>query len=249
MNTKKYLVGAGLVITVLAGAASLVLANDMMDDMESRIKNSKETAVRAGTQMLLEVNHNGKALLRGSIKTVGTDSLTVTSWGGDWIVKISADTKLLPGTSMSQFKVDDFVGIQGIVSQSAAWTIDATLVRNWNARKVEQENRKAIKTERHNNQEEIKEVIKNESPKNWQGTASNINATDRSFTLTVDGTAYTVKVVTDAKIVNNAFLTAGFTDLKDGHMVRVWGPVEGTAVSAYVVKEISIVPSISFPRQ
>ena len=240
MNKKKYIITAGVIATVLGGALFLtsVYAQDQMGT--STNSNVNVNTADHPKPMIIEIGPAGRAMLRGEITAVGTNSLTVKSWGGSWIINVSSATKINPVTDLSQFKVGDFIGVQGQINTSAAWTIDATLVRNWTERKTMQEEKQATMKERHNNEQEIKNVIKNESPKNWQGTASNINVADASFTLTVDGTAYTVKVVTDAKIVNQTFLSTNLADIKDGHTVRVWGPVSGTAISAYVVRDVSI---------
>lgn len=243
MNTKKYVISAGVVATMLMGFSSLVLAENMMSNAESmKIGEGKEMAVRAGTEMILQVNHRGKVLMRGTIESVGTGSIVVKSWGGSWTVNIGPDARLLPGTDISKFKAGDFVGVQGQVSETATFTIDAAIVRNWTVKKAEVENKVMERKERHNNQEEIRDVIKNESPKNWQGTASNINVSGNSLTLTIEGVAYTVNVVAGAKIVSQSFLTIGLADIKDGHIVRVWGPVSSTTISAYVVRDVSINP-------
>ena len=167
MNIKKYIIGAGLVSAILGGAALVVLAqdlnqnNNMGQNTESmKMEASREMAVRAGTQMVLEVNHQGKVLMRGSIESIGSGSLTVKSWGGSWIVNISSATKLLPGTDMSQFKIGDFVGVQGAINTGSSWMIDATIVRDWAAKKIEQMDKK---TEQENKEMMRKqEMIKKE---------------------------------------------------------------------------------------
>ena len=231
---KKYILSFGLVAVVLVGATSLVLAENMQDQaVVSPVPvNAKP--------MVLEVGPRGNVLLRGTVSAVGTGSLTVKSWGGDWTVNVSAATKFAPATSMDQFKAGDFVGVQGSMSTVALWTVDATLVRNWTTRKDLQATKDMVKRERHNNMEEIREVMLNESPKNWQGTASNINATAKTLTLTVDGTAYAVSLVTDAKVVDRAFFTIDFAKVKEGDTVRVWGPVSSDAISAYVLRDVSV---------
>ena len=241
MDTKKIVISAGVVATMLVSFSSLALAENMsLNTGLMMVKEGKEMAVRAGTQMILQVNHNGKALMRGTIESVGTSSIMVKTWGGVWTVNIGSSAKLFPGTDMSQFKAGDFVGVQGQVSETAALTIDAAIVRNWTVKKAEVENKVIERKERHNNAQEIRDVIKNESPKNWQGIASNVNVDAKSLTLTVAGTAYTVNLVTDAKIVSQSFLTINFADVKNGDTVRVWGPISGTTISAYVVRDISI---------
>lgn len=119
------------------------------------------SSVRTAQPMVLEIGPAGRTLLRGTVVAVGTNSLTVKSWGGDWVVNVSASTKLAPRTDIAQFAVGDFVGVNGTVSQSAAWTIDATLVKNWTERKE-------IKGEVKEKKQEIRQEKKNESPQDVQ---------------------------------------------------------------------------------
>jgi len=84
-------------------------------------------AVRAMPPKMVEIGPQGKALLRGTVKSTTATTVTVTSWGGDWVVNTTDDT--------SKFMAGDFVGVQGTVSTAAAWTIDASLVRNWTAKR------------------------------------------------------------------------------------------------------------------
>lgn len=231
MNIKKYLIGAGLAATILGGVASLALAEEMMEKkMEKNID-----AMSRPKPMVVQIGPSGNTLLRGTVKTVVTDSLTVTSWGGDWIVKVSSSTKFMPGPDMTQFKEGDFVGVQGAINESTLWTVDAALVRNWTERKE-------MQTEMKDNRMEIKEMMKAQSPRNWEGIASNINISARSFTLTIDSVAYTINVTANAKIVNQKYLTINFTDIKDGDTVRVWGPFSETIITASVVRDVSITP-------
>ncbi len=242
MDTKKYIVSAGVVVALLAGVSSLAFAENMTGNVSEmmKVKESREMAVRAGTEMVLNINHQGKVLMRGTIESVGTNSIMVKSWGGSWTVNIGTDAKLLPGTDMSQFKAGDFVGVQGSINESLAWTVDATIIRNWTAKKAMVETRMMEHKERHNNEQEIKDVIKNESPKNWQGVATGINVDAKTFTLTMEGKAYTVNIVTDAKIVEKNFASTDLAKVKEGDTVRVWGPVTDTTISAYVLRDISL---------
>ena len=132
MTAKKILIGAGAVATILIGGASLVIAQN-----DTSIQPSTTVVSDSRPQpMIVNIGPGGKTLLRGEIKTVGSSSLTVKSWGGDWIINISSSTQLMPKTDISQFAVGDFIGVQGMVNQSASLTIDATLVRNWTAKRA-----------------------------------------------------------------------------------------------------------------
>ncbi len=135
MNIKKYIIGAAVLATVAGAAASLVLAQDMAGQANS---STALTATAHARPMVVEIGPGGKTLLRGTVSAVASNSLTVKSWGGNWVVNIITTTRLAPDsvTSTSHFQVGDFVGVQGVVNQNADWTIDATLVRSWTEKKA-----------------------------------------------------------------------------------------------------------------
>lgn len=223
MIAKKYIITAAAVATLVAGGVfTMVSAHEGMD--------TTTTAAPVNSQAhkwVVQVGPEGRALLRGTLKTVGTNSLTVTSWGGDWMINIMSDTKLMPNQDMSQFKVGDFIGVQGKVSTTGVWMIDATLVRDWTAKKVEQTAR-----------QDVREFIKDAIPKNWEGTVSNASST--MFTLTMGSNTYTVTPVSVSKIVNSHFMVVTMADIKNGDKVTVWGTLSGTEISALVVKDNSL---------
>ncbi|MBX4200919.1 hypothetical protein KW786_02200 [Candidatus Parcubacteria bacterium] len=227
-NTQKYIVSLSLAAVLLAGGASLVVAE------ENRVPAG--TVVLPGApstekQMVLEVGPKGNVLLRGTVVSVGTATVVVKSWGGDWTVNVSSSTQLLPLSAMSQFKVGDFVGAQGMMNTGAAWTVDAKVVRDWSAKKEAQETKK-----------EINDIIKSVSPRNWQGIASNINASANTFTLTIDGVAYTVNLAAGAKVVNDGYGVMNLADIKSGDIVRIYATISGTTATAYVVRDPAIKP-------
>jgi len=219
MNIKKYIVYATLVATMIVGAGSMALAEDSNTSSPSSYPKP----------MIIDINSSGKILLRGTITAVGTSSLTVKSWGGNWIINILTDTKIVPGDTISQFTVGDFVGVHGQVKEGVDWTVDATYIRDWSVRQEIQETKK-----------EIKELKKSVDAKNWQGTASNINTTNNSFTLMIDEVAYTVSLASGARIVNRNYNDISLASITTGHTVRVWGPATDTTITAYVVRDISI---------
>ena len=224
MNTKKYLASAAVAATMFASVFSLASANITG-------KVNLDINLKSGTHpqpMVVQISPNGKTLVRGTIVAMASNSLTVKSWGGNWIVNVSGDTKIMPVSDMSKFKVGDFVGVQGMVNESnTTWMVDATLVRNW-----------SIKEEAQGNKEAIKQLMKEGVPRNWQGTASNVSGS--SLTLTIDGVAYTVNLTANAKVVNKQYVTLGFSSIQNGDTVRVWGPLSGTTITASVVRDVSI---------
>jgi hypothetical protein len=190
---------------------------------------------------ILQVGPEGKVLMRGTIASVGSGSLTVNSWGGTWTVNVSSATKVLPeatGNDLTNFKQGDFVGIQGTVSQSSQLTIDAALIRDWTYHQT-------VNQERQQNIKSANALKKSIAPKNYVGTASNIS--DNSFTLTINGTANTVNVASGAKVVNRNWLNIKVSDIKDGDNVRVWGTNDNGTITASIVRDVSI-PKTSSAR-
>lgn|SRR3989344_21230 len=223
---KKYIAITGIT-TLLVTGAMIVLAQESSVPATA----NANAAVSAATPqpMVVQIGPGGRTLLRGTVSVVGTNSLTVKSWGGDWVINISATTKLMPGSDMSQFAVGDFVGAQGITSASALWTVDATLVRNWTVRKTIQEDRK-----------EVRELIKSITARNWQGIASNVNIDAKTLTLTIEGTAYSVVLAPGAKVVNVNFTAMDFSMINNGDIVRAYGPATDTTITASVLRDVSV---------
>lgn len=226
MTVKKYIIGAGLVATVLGGVASMALAEDTTQKTASNGSPEKQP-------MIIEIGPAGKALLRGTVKAVGANSLTVKSWGGDWIINIFPNTNVMP---KNDFRVGDFVGVQGSVNRNAAWTIDAKIVRNRTERKEAQTNKKDIKEM----VKQEKEMVKQEKPKNWEGTASNVNVGAKTLTLTAGGVAYSITLTDGVKIVDKKFVTTDFLNIKNGDNIHVWGLLSGTTIPAIAIRNLSI---------
>jgi hypothetical protein len=183
--------------------------------------------------MILQIGVAGKVLLRGTIVSVSTNSITVKSWGGDWTINVPTSAQVLPqGIALSSFQVGDFIGVQGTINQGANWTIDATLVRDWTARQV-------MTQEIKQNVQSVRQEMQANTPRILQGTLSNL--TGQSFTLTTsNGTAYSVTVASGAKVLKNNWVTLDLTQVQNGDMVRVWGPVSSSTVSAEVFRDTSI---------
>ncbi len=226
MISKKYIIAAG-VVSVMLASGLVVLAEDTAN-MGGSAQATIMPPVKAQPQVV-EIGPQGNVLLRGTISAVNANSLTVKSWGGDWMVNTTSSTTLAPkAADMTQFVVGDFVGVQGKVSTSAAWTVDATLVRDWNVRQEAQANRK-----------DIKDVIKAITARNWEGVVvGDINADD-SFKLQVGSTTYDVKMATGAKVVDKNFLTLAESSIKAGDSVRVYGPATDTTITASVIRDVS----------
>lgn len=181
-NTKKYILTGVVVTTLLIGASSLVFAQDSLDQPSTitppptTVPPPSMPTVPEDGKMVLQIGPEGRVLLRGTVSAVGTNSLTVKSWGGDWTVNVPTTAQVLPQTTtLSQVVVGEFVGVQGVVSQTAPWTIDAKLMRNWTERKVMMENKQMMKTENHDNGQKP-EGLKNLGGQGSQGVQAQIQS-------------------------------------------------------------------------
>lgn len=210
--------GAGMLAAALACVGAVV---------------SAQTAAPAQPQVV-QIGAKGNVLLRGTIDAVGSGSLTVKSWGGDWTVNVPSSAKVLPASAggIANFQTGDFVGVQGTVSSSGSWSVDASLVRDWTSAKTtaQQENQ---------NRQATQQAMKSAAPHIYVGTLSGMNGS--SFTLTAaNGTAYTVDIASGAKVLDKKWGTIAATSIQDGNTVRVFGTNASSTITASVVRDISL---------
>lgn len=113
------LIGSAAAIAGLAVASVAVFADTMPS--------------AGSAPMMLQVNRSGHAQLAGSLVSASGTTLTVASWGGNWTVDASS-AKLIRrfggASNVSEFQTGDALMVTGTVSQSAAWTIAARVVRD-----------------------------------------------------------------------------------------------------------------------
>ncbi len=195
--------------------------------------NTSGTTVSTPTrQMVLQVGPAGKILLRGTIDAVSTTSITVKSWGGDWIINVPASAQVMPqGVALSSFQQGDFVGVQGTINSSTSWTVDATLVRDWTARQ-------ALNQQIQANVQSVQQMMAG-TPRTIQGTLSALSG--QTFTLTAsNGTAYSVSLASGAKILAQNWATLDFTKVNNGDTVRVYGTVSSSTISASIFRDVSV---------
>lgn len=213
----------------LAAMASVALAQS-----DSAVSNQPVTP--STYPMILKIGHKGNVLLRGTVDSISPNSLTVKSWGGNWTVNVSSQTKTLPATAggISGFKQGDFVGVLGTVDETNSWTVNANLVRDWTERRV-------INQEAKQNARTVHQEIRAETPRNYLGTASNVNASGQSFTLTsTNGKNYSVTLAAGAKILQRNWLTLDFSGVQNGDHVRVWGMMSSSTISASIFRDLSV---------
>ncbi len=188
----------------------------------------------ASQPMVLNVSAAGKVLLRGTVVSTDSGTVTVKSWGGDWTVNVPSTAEVLPsGIALSSFQTGDFVGVQGTVNSSSNWTGDATLIRDWTARAALNQQIKTNIQQAH--------TTMSSGPRVTQGTLSNIDATAQTFTLTnAAGTAYTVTLGSGAEIMGKNWATIALSQANSGDTVRVYGTVSGSTISASVFRDVTV---------
>ena len=230
--TKKILVALGTIgfLATAGVAAAQTTATG------STVAPSTVTTVKPRTEpMVLEIGAAGRVLLRGTVESASANSLTVKSWGGSWTVTVPANAEVWPsGTAVSSFQLGDFVGILGTVNQNASFTVDAKIVHDWTARITA---RQGITR----NIRAVREVMRLGTPRVVEGTLSNFDASAETFTLTArNGTSYSVSLVSGAKTLQKNWATLDFSTVQNGDLVRVWGPVASSTISASVFRDVSI---------
>lgn len=122
---KKYLIGGAAIALSVAGLVAVV----------AFAQTTPVSSPASLGPVMISINPNGNALLRGTIESVGADSLVIKSWGGNWTVKVTSATKFVgKNWSPANFKVGDFVGVLGSVVQDGSFVINAEIVRAWGTR-------------------------------------------------------------------------------------------------------------------
>ena len=194
-------------------------------------------------EMKLEVGPKGRALIRGNVESVGVDYVMVKSWGGSWKVKVTAASEILPNVNggladLTKYAVGDYVGAQGTVSTSDAWTINANVIRN-------RAEHKANVMERKQNEKEMRETMQSDrkaahdrEARNYEGTVASV--TGLSITITNGSTSIAVTTTATTKFVNKNWVSITFADVKPGDTLRVYGPSSSSTVMAQVVRDLSV---------
>lgn len=122
---QKYIIGGFFVILGVIGAAQLA----------AYAQSAVFSSGSGSSPVIVTINPNGSVLMRGVVESVGTDTVTIKSWGGVWTVKIDAATEIIsPKNTLSDFKVGDIAGVRGEMAHDASFTIGASIIRAWGTR-------------------------------------------------------------------------------------------------------------------
>lgn len=226
---KKLTIGTGIAV----GAA--LLAAGIMASAQTATTTVPTTNTPTESQpMILQINKNGKILLRGTVASVTNGTMTVQSWGGTWTIDVGSSAEILPaaaGSDITQFKTGDFVGVEGTVVEGSLWTVNATIVRDWTYRN-------AVNAQEKQNAQKARQIKSDSRPRDYVGIASNVSGT--SFTLTVNGTAYTVNAASGAEVVNRVWVAMPLSGIQANDNVRVWGVNANGTITAEIVRDASI---------
>jgi hypothetical protein len=228
-----------ILIASLMLSAPLIWAEDTSTSTTSSSSTtSTSTTLPANSHpmpLIVEIGPAGNALIRGTVTNVGTDFLTIKTWGGTWTIKIDSNTKFAPqGLTLSQIQTNDFIGLNGKVNSEETLTVDATLIRDWTEKKI-------IKEETQQNKKEVKQIIK-ETPKPEIRilTIESIDTVNNTLTAKLNTQTLTVTLANNVKLLDRNWKTITFTQLKANDTIRVYGILSGTTLEASVIRDISI---------
>jgi len=232
----------GILIVSLALAASVSLAQRVSPKATSsapvmnlpRATSSAPVTNLHPAPMVVQIGPMGNALIRGTVTNVGTDSLTIKSWGGNWTVKTNSNTKFLPqGLTLDQIKAGDLVGLNGKVNSEESLTVYATLIRDWTEKKITKKEVKETK-------KEVKQILKETEAKIYVLKVKTIDKTNNTLTAKLNGQTITVKLANGGKLIDRNFKTIAFDKIKASDKIRVYGVLSENSLEASVIRDVSI---------
>ena len=197
---------------------------------------SAQTTTTPAQQQIIQIGAAGKVLLRGTISSVAAGVITVNSWGGAWTVDVPSTAQVLPASvnnDITQFKTGDFIGVQGTVSTSANWTINATLVRDWTYIK-------STTTQTTTTTPPVTQGSQGLRAYNGVfGTVSAISGTTLTVTSNAQngGTATTYIVDASSATVTKSGTASSVSAIAVGDTIMVRGTVSGTNVTAKTIMD------------
>jgi hypothetical protein len=227
----------------LLGATSFASAEVSSTTEASAAAHSQTTAASTSSQQnVVEIGSKGNVLLRGTVEVVGSGSITVKSWGGSWTVLVGSSATVLPHETslndLSDVKIGDFVGVQGVINTGAVWTVDAKLVRDWTGNQT-------IHQEMKTNAQTVHAIEKNGHDTGigriFEGVAGSVTGTTFILTGAASGTTYTVNLLTDTKLVDRGYRTVSSLSLiQTNDHIRVYGTANETVITPQVVRDTSL---------
>jgi hypothetical protein len=277
----QHIIAAAVATALLASSASFALAEATSTTATSTSSGATTTPPVATTtppaptsaplptidkrEYKLEIGPKGRVnIMRGNIESISGDTIRMRTWGGVWTVKVLPGTEIIPRASgttsaLARFGVGDYVGVQGTISTTADFTVEAKVFRNWTERKELRDDQKGnrdemkdllkdaeekLKEARKRAEEALKEAkrkaaeaIKN-IPRTYEGKVGTISGS--SFTFTKEGSTITVNTSSSTKFINNNWNTMAFGEIQSGDGIRVFGMLASSTINADVVRDVSV---------
>lgn len=224
-HSLKTYVGAGAMILSLVAMMpfSALASNGQGKNRDHSVSIRPQIDVRETVQ----VNPNGEVTLRGAVKSVGTASLMVKSWGGDWTINIGTGVKLISRANavlvLADMKVGDIVTVHGSMKPNAGLTVDAR---------------------------QIKDQFIPDRAVVVRGTIASIDA--NTLTVKSGDTTWTAATAATTKFVAKFGGVTTLTAMKVGDEVMVKGVLaagSATAIQATEIKDISLVLTVEKPKK
>jgi hypothetical protein len=195
---------------------------------------------------ILEVRDDGSVLMRGFVlANNGVDTIAISGWGGIWTIRSMETTEIAPsepGTfgNISNIPVGDFIGIIGEVSETQAFTVNATFIRNWTA--TGGFNLQTPGTPDTGIAEQTGDWVDPMTlPRQsfFMGSISDVQ--DGSFNLRdLGGINYNVLVDTQGAIIwDTDRMAIDYSEFQEGDVVRINGSLEGNTITPMIIRNTS----------
>jgi hypothetical protein len=224
---KQYLIG-GLTALLLAGgivgaATQATAANDNGADPGFTGPNNVPRRVihprGVGIAHARFVNGSVYAILRGKVESVTTSTILLTGLGGTWTIRYDAETRFAPTDLVAaDLKPGDLIAVRGVASTDEQLTLDAKHIRRW-----------------------IPRHIPRPIGRMTAGTVTTLAADGTSFAIsTKNGDLFTVQTTETTRFRDRNRTDISFNDLRTDDIIHVIGARDGSTITAFVVRDLSI---------
>ena len=113
------------------GTHPIMMQGDMHNGQSGLNVGSGMSIKHSAPPIVLTIDANGHALVRGTLVSVAGTVLTIKSWGLQFTVETSNAQIGGTATNISGFVAGDIIGIQGMLDQNNSGAITAATVRDW----------------------------------------------------------------------------------------------------------------------
>ncbi|OGG41592.1 hypothetical protein A2837_00150 [Candidatus Kaiserbacteria bacterium RIFCSPHIGHO2_01_FULL_46_22] len=198
--------------------------------------------------MVIDADDAGNVVMRGQVTSVEDNSMTISSWGGEWTIRTTMSSAVTPATevagNLSAISNGDFVGVEGVFATDEEMTVDASFVRDWTTDPlpgvfevdtiVDTTGTVSVSTGTEEVEDgEVEEVVPDMIT--YSGEVDRVD--DTSFTFTDDfGSVYTVTVDNEVAVVNDNSEVRELEDVDIGDSVELDGVANGTVITTAMVR-------------